>query len=171
MADGSRHYPKILIAPPLVEEWAWLARRMRPDEIAQHMAVNGDAEYDPNTAASRFINTPGPTWMFLAEDGLPVAAGGFCPVRIGVYEAWLVGTMERWDTHWRSMTRLFRRMCHEFLHTERVHRVQITALASRTAAHAWYERGLGFHCDGPLPAFCADGQDAIIFSLTTRTTP
>lgn len=171
MADGSHHYPKITLAAPIVEEWGWLARRMRPDEIAQHMAANGDAAYDANTAALRFINTPGPVWVFLAEDGLPVAAGGFCPLRPGVYEAWLVGTLERWDTHWRPMTRLFRRMCHEFLGRADVHRLQITALASRTAAHTWYERGLGFHRDGLLPAFCADGQDAIIYSLTKGKAP
>lgn len=165
MADGGHQYPKITIAPTIVEDWAWLARRMRPDEIAQHMAANGDAEYDPNTAAIRFITTPGPAWTFVGEDGLPVAGGGFCPVRPGVYEAWLVGTMERWASHWRPMTRLFRRMCQQFLAQDGVHRLQITALASRTAAHEWYERGLGFQRGDRLPAYCADGQDALMFSL------
>lgn len=171
MADGGFQYPKITIAPTIVEDWAWLARRMRPDEIEQHMAGYGDSSYEPNTAAIRFINTPGPVWTFVAEDGLPVAAGGFCPVRPGVYEAWLVGTVERWESHWRPMTRLFRRMCQQFLAQDGVHRLQITALASRTAAHEWYERGLGLHCDGLLPAYCADGQDAVMFSLIKRKTP
>lgn len=170
MADGTP-LPTLRAVAPIVEDITFLTRQMRPDEIQQHMAAYGDAEWNPDVAVRRFLSTPGPCWAFVGEDGLPVAAGGFAPLRPGVYEAWLIGTMERWSTHWRPMTRLFRRMCHDMLKDGHAHRVQITALASRTAAHEWYERGLGMQWEAHLSGFCADGQDAIIFAITKGKAP
>lgn len=170
MADGTPQ-PRITLAAPIVEDFAYLARRMRPDEIAQHVAAHGDDAYCPNAAVKRFLSTPGPCWTFVGEDGLPVAAGGFAPLRRGVYEAWLLGTMERWDSHWYPMTRLFRRMIRDMLREGLAHRVQVTALASRTAAHEWYERGLGMQWEAHLKGYCADGQDAIMFTITKGDAP
>lgn len=157
----------ITVTAPILEDWAWLARRMRPDEIAQHVAAWGDSEYDPNVAALRFATLAGPTFCFLGEDGLPVAAGGFLPLRAGVYEAWMVGTLERWESHGRALSRAVRRITDRMLAQPGVHRLQITALASRTQAHEWYERALGYRREAALARYCADGQDAIIFARTT----
>jgi len=88
-------------------------------------------------------------------------------VRPGVVDAWLAGTLEDWQRHGRAFTRICRRQVERVLACG-VHRVQVAALASRTAAHEWYERGLGMQREGVLRGHFADGQDAIMFSRIRR---
>lgn len=154
----------ITVTTPILEDWAWLARRMRPDEIEQHLAARGVDTYDPNAAALEFATVPGPTFCLVGEDGLPVCAGGFVPLRPGVYEGWMVGTLDRWESHGLALTRAVRRITDRMLQQPGVHRLQITALPTRTQAHAWYERALHYRPEATLTRYCADGQDAIIFA-------
>ena len=154
--------PKVRIGTPILEDFAYLARNMRPDEIDQFVAMTGVGEYNPDIAARCLAAIPGYTWVLVGEDGLPFLVGGFQPIRPGVYEGWLAGTMAGWERHGFAITRICRRQMDALLRTE-AHRVQIPALASRTAAHVWYERGLGMTREGRMPGYCADGRDAELF--------
>lgn len=163
MADGT-HFAKLIVRQPLLEDWAYLARNARPDEIDQHLAAFGGDTFDPEEAALRFASWAGPKFVFLTEACMPIAAGGFVPLRDGVYEAWLVGTMEGWASHWPNLTRECRRL-HNRMLEKHAHRIQITALASRTAAHDWY-LALGFKNEGLQRCNTVDARDTITFART-----
>ena len=155
--------PKVRIGTPILEDFAYLARNMRPDEIDQFVAMTGVAEYNPDIAARCLAAIPGYTWVLVGEDGLPFLVGGFQPIRPGVYEGWLAGTMEGWERHGFEITRICRRQMDALLRTE-AHRVYVPALSSRTAAHDWYMRGLGMVNEGLQKGFCANKSDAIMFA-------
>jgi hypothetical protein len=164
MADGALTVHGVRLAVPIVEDFAYLARRMRPDEIAQWLALTGQAEYDPNTAARAFCAMQGVTFCLVDPTGLPIAAGGFEPVRPRVVQTWMVGTMEGWEQHWRAITKHARRLIDGLLTSGEAQRVQTYALASRTQAHEWYARGLGQTFEGTHRRFFADGQDAVVYA-------
>lgn len=165
MADGNRH-PEIRLGAPILEDFAYIARHMRSDEVQQYLALTGLPEYVPDVAARALAATPGPQFVLVGPDGLPVLVGGFAPVRNGVYEGWLAGTQEGWDKHWRAMTKVARGLMLDIINNGRAHRVETCALVSRVAAHAWYERGLKMRRDGLLPGYFANGEDGVMFSLT-----
>lgn len=166
MADGGHMATKLRLAHPLLDDVAYLARRMRADEVQQFLALSGLAEYDADIAARAIASIPGPTYAVLEGDR-PVLLGGFDPLRSGVYEAWLVGTDEAWSKHGHAFTRICRRAINQLLH-DGAHRVQVIALDSRKAAHTWYQRGLGFEFEGLLRGHCANGEDAVMFSRVRR---
>ncbi len=164
MADGSTTLVGVRLAVPILEDFAYLARRMRPDEIAQWLAVTGRDTYDANLAALGFASLRGPAFVLVDAQGLPIAAGGLEPVRPKVFECWMLGTMDGWATHWRAITRHARQQIDALLASGEANRVQTYALASRRAAHAWYARGLGQDCEGMHRQFFADGQDAVVYA-------
>jgi hypothetical protein len=164
MADGTLIASGLKLARPVLEDFAYIMKRMRPDEIEQFLALSGLREYDPDVAARAFAMTAGPTFVLVEADNKPVILGGFEPKRRGVYEAWLAGTMEGWDKHWRRITRECMRQMDTLL-TVGAHRIEVCALASRTRTHAWYER-IGFVREARLTGYCADGSDAIMFART-----
>ena len=170
MADGNFH-ASCRLAQPSVFDVGWLSERMRPDEIAQWCALTGHATYDPELAARSIVATMGPlAFCLVGPDNMPVVVGGFTEDRPGVFQTWMVGTEEGWAKHWRAITRHSRRSIDALLESGRAHRIQTHALASRTAAHAWYER-LGMQREGTLRSYFADGQDAVVFSKVREAQP
>lgn len=166
MADGSReHLPEIRISVPLVQDFAYLAARMRPDEIEQYCAFTGADSYSPNAAATSYVMSAGLAYALVGRDGLPVAVGWFEQLRPGVWSTTGIGTMGGWAKHWRAITKESRRRM-QALFDNGAHRIQIISLASRTAAHGWYERGLGMQCEGVLRGYAANGADAVIHAKT-----
>lgn len=152
------------LATPLLQDYAWIAARMRSDERAQFAALSG-MPYTPDVCARALANTAGPHFALVDAAGYPVLLGGFEPQRPGVYEGWLAGTDEGWAQHWRAITlHCNRRLRALFLGG--AHRVQLTALATRTGAIEWYERGLKMTCEGTRPGYCADGSDAVMYGRT-----
>lgn len=156
--------PALRLGSPIVADFGLIAREMRPDEVAQYLALTGLATYHPEVAARGLIAAGGESYALVGRDGLPVLLGGFVPVRPGVVEAWAAGSVAGWAQHWIGITKACRRLMADVL--TQAHRIETCALASRSAAHRWYERGLGMHRDGVLPGYFADGQDGIMFSLT-----
>lgn len=163
MADGAHMAPAVRLGNPILQDYAYIAARMRPDEIEQLLSFSGLPAYDAEVAARSFMNTDGPAYVMVGRDGLPFLIGGFQPVRAGVFDGWLAGTLDGWETHGLTITRICRRLLDQVL-SNGAHRVQIAALASRTAAHDWYERGLGMQREGVLRGYSADGSDAVMFS-------
>jgi hypothetical protein len=162
MADGDR-IPSVRIAYPMLEDFGHLARNMRPDEIDQYLALSGMDEYVPDIAARFLASTPGYVWLMVDENNLPFLVGGLIPIRKGVYEAWLAGTMEGWAKHGLAITRFCRKQVDNVLKTDG-HRVYVVALTGRHQAHAWYERGVGMKREGVLHGYFSNGADAVIFA-------
>lgn len=149
----------------LIEDLAYLARNMRPDEIAQDLAMTGAAEYDPQQAILKMAAVHGPKFVLLA-DGVPVVAGGFWQVRPGVWEGWQLGTMVGWEKHWRAITKITRRLNDRMLAEPNVHRLQLYGQAGRDKTFEWYERSLGYRREATLSRYCANGDDAVLFART-----
>ena len=164
MADGQSIATGCRLSLPTLRDFAWVAERMRPDEIDQWTAKTG-AAYHAEACAMAMANTAGPHFALVDAAGYPVGVGGFDPVRPGVYECWAAGTLEGWDAHWRAITLTCARMMRR-LFADGAHRIQTTALSSRTRAHEWYERGLSMHREGEHPGWFADGATGITFART-----
>lgn len=162
--DGMPMIPEIRLGMPIVQDFSYVASRMRPDEIAQYLALTGLIEYVPDVAARSLIASPGNSYVMVARDGLPVLVGGFAPVRLGVFEGWLAGTQDGWANHWRAMTKVCRGLMDDMLQNSGAHRIEIFALSSRTKAHEWYSRGLKMQYEGTLRGYFADGQDAVCYA-------
>lgn len=157
--------PVTRLAAPILEDYAYVARRMREDERAQFCAFAGLEKYQPDVAARAYAATPGPQFVFIDPQGYPAVIAGFEPVRPGVFGAWQSSTADAWGTHWRTITKITRRTIDRML-ANGAHRIQIAALATRIEAHEWYERGLGMRREGVLRAYGADGSDAVMFAKT-----
>ncbi len=162
MADGDR-IPAVRIAYPMLEDFGHIARHMRPDEIDQYLALSGMDSYFPDMAARFLAATPGQVWLMVDETNLPFLVGGLIPIRKGVYEAWLAGTMEGWEKHGFAITRFCRKQVDDLLKTE-AHRVHVVSLAGRNHAHEWYERGIGMKREGVLKGYFSNGADAVMFA-------
>lgn len=162
--DGGQVLPGCRLSLPTLRDFAWVAERMRPDEIEQWTAKTG-APYSADGCARAMAAAAGPVFALIDPAGYPIAVGGFDPLRPGVYELWAAGTVEGWERHWRAITlncaRLIRR-----LFADGAHRVQTVALDSRTRAHEWYERGLGLRREGEHPGWFANGATGITYART-----
>lgn len=162
--DGTPMTPETRISVPLVQDFAYIAERMRPDEVANFLAMSGLDEYVPDVAARSWVMAEGTSFAMLDRSGLPVVVWGFCPIRKGVYEAWAAAPMDGWNRYWRAFTKTCRRQMDEMLTSGDAHRIQVCTLASRVEAHAWYEKGLHMAREGLHRAYCADGSDAVMFA-------
>ena len=165
MADGDMKTASVRMMAPLVEDIAYLSRRMRADEVEQWLALTGFTDYDPNEAARAVLATMGEVAFCLVDaHDRPIVAGGFTRVRPGVWQSWMIGTDESWAAHWRSITKAARKTMDRLLATPDCNRVQTLALESRTEAHRWYVEGLGMVDEGPKRRVFANGADGREFS-------
>lgn len=141
---------------------ACITANMRPDEIRQWLALTGAATYNADIAARTAIAAGGPAWALVDDAGRPIAVGGYHVERPGVASLWMMGTMAGWGAHWRGITRTCKRMVADLL-AGGFHRVEVTSLATRECAHAWYRR-IGLTLAEPAKAWFADGSDAVTFA-------
>lgn len=132
-----------------------------PDDEQEQFEVFSGERYEPTYVAAAFFLRPGPKWTVVA-DGTPIVVAGFDLVRRGVWQDWMFSTPVAWERHWRTVTKLGRRVMDEMLR-ENAHRLQCVSLASRTQAHRWY-RPLGLELEGTLRGYGINGEDALMFS-------
>lgn len=151
------------LSRPILEDFAFICRRMREDECAQWCALTGFEHYNPDLAARGLAVLTGPSFSLVDDQGLPYCVGGFEPIRPGVYQTWMAGTDAGWVHHWREITKQSRRLMDDLLAHD-AQRIQTYALASRTQAHEWYSRGLKQTFEGVHRRFFADGQDAVCYA-------
>jgi hypothetical protein len=140
-----------------------LCDRMRPDEIEQYLALTGAKDYSPEVAARGFINMPGFKFSLVSEAGEVGCAGGFHEIIPGVWQSWMVGSVESWERDWRTITKGCRWVMDGLL-AQGARRLQTTALASRAKAIEWYERGLGMQREGTWRNYGANGEDVACFA-------
>lgn len=142
---------------------ALLCEHARPDEIEQYEAMTGQP-WDADRVAFELYGHVGVKAALVDREGMPIVVGGWDPVRPGVYESWMVGTMASWERHWQSITRASRRMMAAILGAPGNHRLQTQALASRVKACEWYARGLGMTHEFDMPRAAANGETISMFS-------
>ena len=154
---------EIVYQPPL-GDFIQVCARMPDDERAQLEAFTGQ-QYDIDGAAIGNFMAPGPKWG-ARLDRLPIAIGGFVPQRPGVYRDFMLTTAEAWQT-WFHVTRACRRLMDGMLLSPGVHRLECVTpaarLSSRPEIQRWY-KVLGYEPEATLRRYCADGEDAIMFS-------
>lgn len=141
----------------------YLCDRMRPDEIEQYVALTHADSYDPEVAARGFMNTPGVKFTIVSRCGMPAAAGGYQEVMPGIWQSWMVGSVEGWAECWRSITKGSRWVM-DGLFQMGARRLQTNALLSRTAAIEWYEQGLGLQREGVMRGMGRGGEDVVLYA-------
>lgn len=163
-----RRYVTVTTAPSGVVPFRmghalYLTHRMRPDEIEQYVALSGAEEFDPDVAALGWCNTPGAKFTLVDSQGVPIIAGGYIPHPIeGVFDSWMVGTMDGWEKHWREITKASRWLADSLLEAG-ARRLQTMCLASREQTMEWYIRSLRMEPDGLVKKLGRGGEDAMRF--------
>lgn len=151
----------MIVAKPTLQDLRFLCERARPDEIAQFEALTG-LVWDAELVAADYLSRTGPKFVLLDGRAKPVVAGGFQYVIPGVWDCWMVGTMDDWKNHWRAITLNTNRIMRMVLRNER--RIELAVLASRTQACEWYERGLRMRREGVKRGFGINGEDAVLYA-------
>ncbi len=159
--------PRIDIAPkgfalvkPSVVDFLRVCAVLPKDEREQYEAFQG-RPYEPERVALEFATSMGPAWTLVTAAGEPVIIGGFSWMRPMVWRDWLLSTPQAWSYHWRTVSKVCRRVTDQMMRTE-AHRIECVALASRTNAHAWY-RLLHYEFEATLTKYGAEGEDAVLY--------
>lgn len=139
-----------------------LCSKARPDEIVQYEALTG-VQWNAPDAAFDYYGRQGEKFMLLDNAGAPVCAAGWEPLRPGVAQGWMVGTMDDWRLHWRAITKHSRLVMQHML-ANGTHRLQIHCLKSRTQAANWYVKGLKMQHNGDLPCYGVNGETASLYA-------
>jgi hypothetical protein len=142
----------------------FVAKRMRADEIEQHLAFTGAPEYDPSAMALQMANLGPIRYTLVDKDGYPLVTAGWYHVYPGVMQCWMMGTEEAWDTHWITITKGCRWLMEELFKLGTVKRLQMNSLASRTQAIEWYKSGLLMKPCGVVENYGANGEAVAFFA-------
>ena len=138
--------------------------RARPDEIEQFEALYFRDDYDPEYNAVLLFNSM-EKFCIADEDGSALVCFGGDEVVPGIWQPWMVGSMEAWEQHWHSITRIVRRHINWKL-ARGARRVQLFALQSREKTCMWYERGLKMELNGVLPKYGHRGETVVLYGIT-----
>jgi hypothetical protein len=120
------------------------------------------APYRQESMAYWAYGLAGPKWCGAREDGQAVAAGGFVPVRPGVFQTWFVATDEAWGEYTVEVTRICALVLENML-AQGAHRIETYVLASRRAARLWYTR-IGLKREAALPGYGSKGETALLYT-------
>lgn len=157
--------------PARTEDVFHVCRQMRPDEIAQLRAFYAcdadDGTFDADAVAVMLLSKPQPRYVVVQDDGKPAVCFGLEMVSEGVWQPWMAGTAEGWERNWRSITKCCRWVLHGLFATG-ARRMQMSAIASRTGACQWYERGLLMKREGLLRHFGRNGEDIVVFGVVAE---
>lgn len=151
----------LTLAKPNMMDLLYLCHRARPDEREQWEALTG-REWQTDDVAIDLHSREG-VGIVLLDGERPVCAGGYSPVINHVWESWMVGTMDDWDKHWRTITKVSRRLMNQLLAGD-VLRLQTAVLATRTKTCEWYVRGLKMKFEGRMHSMGANGEDMDIYA-------
>lgn len=156
------------LTAPTLQDLVVLCAQMRPDEIEQWQALmdpdcfTASGRFDFEKGAVLLYNLPGLKFSLFCGDTL-VVAGGYFDNGNGVYRSWMVGTMETWSRHWRSITEATNFVM-ECMLEDGVRRLETLALSSRTLTAKWYTKGLKMREEGVLRAYGVNGENVTVYS-------
>jgi len=149
---------------PLLLDFIKVCLHMPEDERKQLEAFTGEP-YNVDGAAIGNFTVPGPKWVAKQNDDV-LCIGGFVPQRPGVYRDFMLTTAQAWQS-WFPVTRAARRLMDHMLNSKTAHRLECVAPAGRLYQRPeiarWYET-LGYNIEGTLYGYCANGEDAIMYS-------
>lgn len=148
------------LVQPTMLDLLMLTAQARDDEIEQYEALVG--AWNRDDVAAEFYAKFGVKFALINDDGMAVCAGGWDRVIDGVYQSWMVGTMDYWEKYWRSITKYSRFTMNQLL-ANGARRLQTGALASRTKTCEWYERGLKMKRESVFKNFGRNGEDMVMF--------
>ena len=151
----------ITVAQPTLLDLLTLCHNARPDEIEQYELLSG-MDWQTESVAIGLHNRDGYRFVILNDDK-PVVACGAMPLLEGTFDLWMVGTMDSWTHHWRSITKISRRII-EGIFKDGARRVQICVLASRQKTCEWYVRGLKLQYEGTMRQFGINGADMAMYA-------
>lgn len=98
----------------------------------------------------------------------PVAAGGFLPVRGGVYRTWFCAPEWAWQAHGAELTRVSAQAIQALLADGLAHRIETVTLASETRARRWYEK-IGLAFESTLYGYGSQGEDLVMYVALKKT--
>jgi len=159
---------RCLLGPASLSDLEFIALHMRADERAQWCALTGAAEYDPWLCARSLAAQDGPQYVLLDSQQQPIACGGFVEHRPRVWMTWAAAVEGAWALYWPDITAHCREQMDALFTSGRARRIETIALASRTAAHRWYRKGLRQQYEGTHPCYFADGQAAVTYARTVE---
>lgn len=133
-------HPKNMV-PFKPEHAFYLAHRPLPEEIEQWEYLQG-RKYDPRDVVSYILSHSGPAFTVLGGDGVPIACGGYFWIDKGVWQSWMVGTPDGWETNWRTLTKACRWLM-EAMFRVGAQRLVTLVQPTRVKTCEWYERSLG----------------------------
>ena len=151
----------MILRAPTLEEALLICRSARPDEQEQFHALTGRA-WDAEVVAAEVVAKDGLKWVAL-DNGHPFVMGGYDHVVNAVYQSWMVGTMVDWRTHWRSITKVSRKVMQAVLDSGAT-RLQTCVLASREKTCEWYVRALKMNFEGHMRGFGANGETMAMYA-------
>lgn len=94
-------------------------------------------------------------------DGFAVAAGGFLPLREGVYRTWFCAPEWAWKAHGAEITRISAQAIRALLDGNLAHRIETVTLASETRTRQWYEK-IGLTYESTLRGYGSQGEDLVM---------
>lgn len=151
----------MILRAPTWEEALLICRNARPDEQEQYHALTGRS-WDAEAVAAEIMGKDGLKWLVL-DNKHPFVMGGYDHVVNNVYQSWMVGTMVDWQTHWRSITKVSRKVMQAVLDSGAT-RLQTCVLASRTKTCEWYVRALKMELEGYMRGFGANGETMAMYA-------
>lgn len=148
------------LAEPTLLDFVQVCLRLRGDNVDEYLARTFADRFDPDRVALEFASKDGPRFVYHDANGVPVCVAGLTLKSPGVMDTWFLCT-DDFDRHVIAITRHIRFVFRAALDST-VHRIEHTALASRTMAHAWYAV-LGLKPFGVARACGKHGQDMVLF--------
>lgn len=161
---------------PFLQDYMYIASRMRADEASQIESLTGE-KFSVDGAAVGCYMASGPKWVvkladteadFGTGDAIPLVAGGFTPQRPGVWRDWLITSPLAWD-YAVAMTRICKKAMDAMLSSGQAHRLEcvvpLARVESRPELVKWYKI-LGYEQEGIRRGYCADKSDAMAYFRT-----
>ena len=153
-----------MVTPTMID-FLEVCASARSEEIEQYEALTG-FDWNVELVVNDLFNKPGIKFALLDGDkagGQVISVGGWEPIISGVWQAWSVGTMEHWKTHWRSITKFSRRSADLIFAAEGTRRLQIVMLENRKKPCEWCVRGMKFMYESTLRGFGVGGENVAMY--------
>lgn len=142
----------------------YICANMLPEDITQYVAFNGLDDYQSDQAACYFHGLAGPRLTLLGKDGMPAASGGYYEVFPGVWQSWMIGTVDGWKSSWRDLTKACRWLMAHMFEQCGARRLQTCVLASRTMTIRWYCKSLKMRPQGVWEGYGRNGESMAHFA-------